>query len=522
MTVSIPFRAWDGLLAERRATNGGKDSAASAIAAIEARMFERQRRVYRDRAKRRAVITTRRAGKTEGCVGRRAICMCAHPGENSWSGYVTLTKGQSRRNLEGPMRALIREFSLPINPGEIDGQLVFTHANGHRLWVGGVDDLRKAERWRGNKWWDFEIDESGAWPDEVLAYMIEDVIEPGLSDTNGQLTLNGTPGTLPVGIFYEVTTPGDRLPDGRRKRPQWSTHTWSVVDNPHHPYGKPGGALLLDEYRRSKGWELDHPTYLREWCGKWASDPEQLIYRYDGQRNAFWDLPTDTRPTFVLGVDLGHDDDTAFVLTVSFRGKPHVYVMRAWGASAMTQPQRAQEIKRIQMALESKYRTKAQVVVDQGGLGKAMAYDLTNIYGIACDPADKRDKAAAIRSVQAALLAGHLLVHPFAPSPDDPIGLGSAQLLSEWSVLPWNDERTGHREGFSDHCPDALLYAFRKHPIWEMWEEELPQAGTPERRDYDVEKLLEREMREGELRQLLRGASAADSLDILDELRESA
>ena len=53
MTVSIPFRAWDGLLAERRATNGGKDSAASAIAAIEARMFERQRRDYRDRAQRR-------------------------------------------------------------------------------------------------------------------------------------------------------------------------------------------------------------------------------------------------------------------------------------------------------------------------------------------------------------------------------------------------------------------------------------------------------------------------------------
>ncbi len=476
-------------------------------------MFDRQLAVYRDPSKQKAVITTRRAGKTDAASTRRAICMCKRPGENSWSGYVTLTKAQSRRNLEGPMRALIAQYKLPITQHENDGQITFTHANGHRLWVGGVDDLRKAERWRGNKWWEFEIDETGAWPDEVLSYFIGDVIEPGLSDTDGTLILNGTPGVLAAGFFFEVTTPGARLTDGREKRPQWSTHQWSVTSNPHHRYGQPGGKEALEAYRLRKGWELDNPTYLREWRGQWASDPDLLIYRYEGAKNAFFELPKGDLQ-WSLGVDVGHLDDTAFALTCVAKGRPQVYVVRAWGAPGMTQPQRAQEIMRIQHALEQRFKQRATVAFDTGGLGAALAHDLAQTYGVGSQRATKQDKGAAIRVVRDALLSARLLVCPFAANPDDPIGLGAAQLISEWSVLPWDDDRKDHRKGYSDHCPDALLYAVRAQPIWERWDEEPPTPGTPaaidkEMREYKS-KLAERIriMHEGsrtEVRRLLQG-----------------
>lgn len=519
LSVAIPHQAFDAVLLGARERS--PMAVEKTVRALEAGLFRQQRDVDRDPARRKAVLCTRRAGKTHRIAVRRLVCMLTRPGQNSWSGYVTLTKAQSRRNLEGPLNTLIQQHRLPVSVSEQDGQLTYTHnGNGHRLWIGGVDDVRKAERWRGNKWWEFEIDEGGAWPDAVLEYMIESIIEPGLSDTRGSIILNGTPGVLANGFFWEVTTPGTRKPDGTKKRAPWAIHSWSVLDNPHHAYGQPGGREELEQYRLSKGWSEDHPTWLREWCGKWASDPDMLIYRFNAERSAFWEFPDARGWRFVLGVDLGHNDDTAFVLTASQPGFPAVYVLRAWGAPALTQPQRAQEILRVQAALRERHNTEASVVVDIGGLGKAMAEDLRRTYGVSCKPAEKRDKAAAIRAVQAALDAGHMRICPFAPSPDDPIGLGCAQLLGEWSVLPWDDDRTGHRDGYADHCADATLYAYREHPGWERWEEEPPTPGTAAAIDHAMERRIEREMREGELQNLMRGADPLDQLDYLDELRE--
>jgi hypothetical protein len=52
------------------------------------------------------------------------------------------------------------------------------------------------------------------------------------------------------------------------------------------------------------------------------------------------------------------------------------------------------------------------------------------------------------------------------------------QLLDEWMTLPWNDDHTDHRDGFADHCSDAALYAFRKHPIREMLGPQLGPEST--------------------------------------------
>lgn len=540
--MAIPFRAWDGFLAERRAVSVRVDLTQERIIALDAGLFGKQLEVEADPAKFIACICTRRAGKTRRIGVRRLKCMELHPGINSWSGYITLTKGQSRRNLAGVLQELIREHSLPVTWTEVDGQITYQHENGHQLWLGGVDDLRKTERWRGNKWWEVEFDEGGAWPDEVLTYMVDDVVGPAMTDNDGVIILNGSPAVLAKGLFYEVTTPGLMNADGTEKRPQWPTYRWSVLDNPFHPFGHSygredyrrfrlakgwpeDGRHLLEGFRLSKGWALDNPTYRREWLAEWASDPDLLIYRYDGRRNAFHELPDGTPPRdwrMVLGVDVGHNDDTAFVLTASRSGHPHVYVLRAWGAGGLTQPQRATELLRTQDALKRAGYREASVVVDTGGLGKALAFDLTKTYGVNCKPAEKQHKAAAIRAVQGALESGNMFVCPWAADPEKPLGLGAQQLISEWSVMPWNDDRTGHHDSYSDHCSDALLYAYREHPVWENWEEELPKLGTSERKDYDIERLIEREQEEGELRQLLRGASASDRLDIIDRLRESA
>lgn len=474
--TALPHLAWDGFLL---GPSGKSRSSLDIIRRLESGLFKQQLAVLRDPSDRKAVLCTRRSGKTHRIAVNRLITMERFPGHNAWSGYATLTKGQSRQNLDGVLRELISEHDLPVTPGEVDGQIVFRHENGHRLWLGGVDDMRKAERRRGNKWYEFELDEGGAWPAEIMRYFVDSIVDPALSDTGGALTINGTPGLLESGYFYEITTPGDTLPTGKRKMPQWSTHKWSVVDNPHHVFGKPGGREKLEAMRIAKGWDHDHPTWRREWCGEWATDTDLLIYRYDGTRNASFEVPTGDLK-WALGVDVGHDDDTAFVLACNPIGTPYVHIIRAWGAPGMTQPQRAQEMMRIKQAIAQRYNTRVLISFDQGGLGKAIAFDLQQTYGVASQPAEKHDKAAAIRAVRDGLTSGRILACPFSPSAEDPIGLGASQLLSEWAGLPWDDDRKDHHERYADHCADAFLYAFRALRPRETWDEVPPEPGTRE------------------------------------------
>lgn len=474
--MATPYQSVQAYLRNRRAARKTASQADENIKKLEALLFDKQLAVHRDTSLEKALLTTARAGKTTYHAVTSLISMCEHPGANEWTGYVTLTKGQSRRNMEGPLKEIIRDLKLPVRQSEPDGQITFTHANGHRLWLGGVDDMRATEVWRGNKWRRFKIDEAGAWPDPVLTYFIDDVIAPRLSDLGGVFEISGTPGFLPKGLFWEITTDGELRQDGEKKRPKWSTHSWSVVDNPHHPWGM----KEIEELRVKRGWALNNPTLLREWFGKWVTDLDAIIYHYDGTRNCSYELPDWPEWRFVLGVDVGHNDDTAFVLTASRIGFAEVYALRAWGGPAMTQPERAQHILRTQAALKETYGRQARVVVDTGGLGKALAFDLTKTYGVACEGADKKQKAAAIRVVQGMLLSGTLKVHPFSPNPDQPLGFGAQRLLTEWAILPWNDERTDHEAGYADHCSDACLYAVRMHPTFERWDKKPPAHGSPE------------------------------------------
>lgn len=481
--------------------------------------FDFQRAVISDSEPLKALLTPRRAGKTETGIRWLAEGMERWGGNDTWSGYINPTRVQSREIIEGPLRALIKEYNLPFEFSSPDGQIHLTNTdNGHTLWIGGADTLTKADRLRGKKWRRFFIDEGGTWDSEILSYVIDDVLDAGLTDYGGELLLAGTPGLLPKGLFYEVTTEGEFLPDGRDKRAMWPTHKWSILDNPHHPWG-PGpydrwsdpnspdynpriitGAAGLEAHRLSKGWNKDDPTYRREYLGEWASDPELLIYSpravnllgsdrsdpslgfYPECLDSLIDKYRNYKIHWVLGIDVGEREDrTAFALTASIVGLPYIYVLRTWGDGKYSMPERSREAMQVLDTLR-KRQQHCRIVIDTGGGGSLVAADMAR-YGVHAEAAKKTEKVANIQLVQGALLSGNLRIN----------AIESTSLLDEWAILRWNDQRTNHDKTTPDHKADALLYALRRHPIFERWEETEPEVGTNEY--YDKKVAQERERR---------------------------
>lgn len=448
-------------------------------------LFLKQQEVAADNARRLACLCTRRSGKTHFVATK--LLQCAEENPDGTSLYIALTKGHARRNLGKTLRRLKRQYDLPIRETERDGQLLWIHKNGHEIWLAGCKDKTECEKFRGDYYSLVIIDEGQSYPmpprkrvvgrdedaeenRELLEYLVNDVLDAALLDTNGQLIITGTPGVLPHGFFWEVTT-------GDGARPQWKTHSWSVFDNPHIPHARE----WLNQKMAANGWDWEHPTVQREWLGKWVADTAAIIYPIEPGVN-LWYPETDREPCwthlpgateewhFVLGIDLGNDDATAFVLTASRRGFAEIYVLRTWGGSEMTQAQRAAEWMRLKHQMAQTGHTIHQTVVDCGGLGKAMALDLNKDYGVACEPAEKQHKAANIRIVRNAITGGRLKFNVFETAP----------IRAEMCVLPWNDKRTDHHESYSDHWCDALLYATREHSVHETWTENPPEPGSVE------------------------------------------
>ena len=131
----------------------------------------------------------------------------------------------------------------------------------------------------------------------------------------------GTPTAACSGFFYEAST---------GLRPGFSQHHWTILENSYIPHA----GEYLDKKRESKGWGDDNPVYLREWCGRWVRSDDSLVYRYHSH-NIVDGLPDDHDFEYILGVDLGYHDATAFVVMAYSRDLPYVFIVDCQKQSKM-------------------------------------------------------------------------------------------------------------------------------------------------------------------------------------------
>ena len=245
-----------------------------------------------------AALCTRRAGKTNALARRFFKTLESHPG--CFCPYIALTR-ESARNI---MWDILHEHSekTGIAATFTESNLTMTLKNGSRLQLFGADMQNFIRRLKGIKTPGAAVDEAQDFGPHITE-LVDTVLTPTIADyEDGWLALTGTPGPIPHGLFYEVT---------EQKKYGYSVHQWSILQNPYLPNAK----AFLEDLRKKKVWDESHPTYQREWLGRWVLDLDALVFKYDEKINDFKILPEASKEwDYIIGCDIGHDDADAIAV----------------------------------------------------------------------------------------------------------------------------------------------------------------------------------------------------------------
>lgn len=448
----------------------------------------------------------RRAGKSYGLTALALWWGETHP--NSRILIISLTLKSTKENFwsgaPGGIQRQSAAFDLNLKYNNTD--FVWVHENGSRGRLAGAETVADIERLRGAA---AEadvafVDECKSFAPELLNELIRDVLEPGLMTRDGIMVLGGTPGSIPVGTFFEATSPTARNDEGlptcvpidEQDGPAyaslpadhlaelWQLHTWTIKDNTAAPRQ---WARALGNKKR-QGWGDDHPTWRREYLGEWVTDATDLVYAWAAHKaECTWKpskgkdnpsgLPPELGPwRFVLGIDLGFVDDSALVLAAyseTHRELRHVYDFKSPG---LTIDDFFDEVFHI---FDKFGRPDAIVADTAGGGSKMLVETLNQRYGLGVEAAKKTEKQDHIELVNSDFAAGRIKI------------IAGSDLAHELAGLQWDLSRdsklvlarTGRlRE--DPHCPnhlcDALLYLYRySYHFWSLPAVELEPRGTP-------------------------------------------
>jgi peroxiredoxin family protein len=475
MSLSRKQRLAAEELAKRRLTSQKVD--------IDAQAFDKQRAFLADPSKRVAAVCSRRAGKTFG-VGLKCIREAARHRYSDVI-YITLARPQAKRNFWPILHELNRDLRLDLkfNNADLTAKLP---ASGSTIWLGGANDVREIQRYRGMKSPLVVLDEAQDFRG-FLEYFIEEILEPVTLDMGGQILLTGTPNASCFGFFHDVTT---------GEVPGWKTHHWTVLDNPKikEKYNVDPKEFLEEKAGRLKqGW--DDPKFRREYRGEWVRDNEGLIFAVNEDLNVI-DEPFPTQDaSYILGIDVGYKDATAFVVLRYSIQKGSVTVMESFEKTKLIPSTMAVEIEK----LSRKYDFE-EIVVDPGGGGKFIIEEMIQRYGFGATVAQKAAKISAIELLNGDLRNGSMKI----------IRGTNEGLLEAMFVARWEESRAKkhviHVDGnyvpiealapannVPDHLTDALLYGYRSCRAYLRDDErEAPQPGSQEAFDAEEEALFKR------------------------------
>jgi len=420
---------------------------------IAAHCFEAQRPFVLSQAKFRVADCSRRAGKTEGEAAVLFKAAEEHPGCVGL--YITKTLKNAKRIMWGALKRVNRERQLGGEAKEAEVRMEMP--NGFNIYLSGANHKDEIDKFRGMPLVVVIIDEAQLLTD--LRVLIDEVLAPALMDYDGKVVLGGTPGPVPVGYFYECT-----------KNKEWAHYSWTVFDNPwiQKKSGKSPQEHLEAECKR-RGVTKDDPSIQREWFGRWVYDPNSLVFRYEAVRNHFDSLP-DMRGELctVVAGDLGWDDADALAVLLWNTARPDLWLIHEDVMPKQSITTFGNKLK----ALVDKHQP-MDVVLDFGGLGKKIADELTQRWGLRVNAAEKERKLEHIELLNDAMRTG--VFHAKKDS-----RFAQDAMLVEWDKT--NPEKPKISERFHSDICDAVLYGYRRALHWlpRPEAEVRPKVGTEE------------------------------------------
>lgn len=422
-------------------------------------------------------ITSRQSGKTECDAIDLIDTALDYPG--SVSAYFAPTRYAARSIIWERLKAFNVKYELGFDFNEV--RLEATAPNLSIIRLNGVPDKARADRQRGPTLKRAIIDEAGSFPDALLEYLVQDILEPALLVQKGWLSLTSTPGLRPAGYLYRAANDPKAV---------WSRHAWNLQDNP--------AVEDIDEYLAQKladnGWHAQTPVYLREYLGIWAADVDSQVYRVTADN--YVDAMPEVDHT-IIGVDFGYLDETAFVVIGWRQHDPVLYVLHVESHGEMIVSDMADRLRELRDVYQP-----ITMVADTGGLGKSIVAELAGRHNLLLEAAEKRDKPAAIRAINSDFRRQLIAVLPDSP------------IVPQWQNLRWHPDYIGVKEqdGLPNDLCDAFAYAFRKARHFTATPKVIrPQTGTREELNLRAREMLD--ARRERLARAARGTELDERID---------
>jgi hypothetical protein len=431
---------------------------------LRERLFRQQLALLDDPFRYRTVLCPRRAGKSFAAQVLLIDRCLRQPGASVI--YITLTRGTAKRIMWSGLKRIDTELELGTTFNNTELSMRFP--NGSVLQLGGSETQADVDKFRGVAFDAIIIDECKSFPPELMKELVDEVLTPCLSDRLGTLIMMGTPGAILSGPFYDATGPESNLVknaadarmhderDGGKYvtgRPYadrdsaswtgveilWSQHSWTVADNTAMPHL---WDTILAEKRR-RGWSDDHPIWLREYMGQWLPDDGAMVYKYDEQRNGWSpaggssciahpdELPEGHTWKFIMGMDLGFDDDFALQVAAYSETCDEFYHVYDYAEPELTIPAIAAKMKDV-IEIFGEFEI---MIGDRGGLGKTILATLDEQYGLHVEPAEKQEKRDHIELLNADLISGKCKILSGS-------GLAQEMLFLQWDETGRNEDKS--------------------------------------------------------------------------------
>jgi hypothetical protein len=161
--------------------------------------------------------------------------------------------------------------------------------------------------------------------------------------------------------------------------------------------------------------------------------------------------------SFVMGIDTGWSDQSAFVVVGYSPLDTRVYHVESIAAQHMTYD----DLKETMNALAEKYAPYGGIdhaVYDPAAegkqLGESLAVELRRRYSIQLTAAQKHNKRNFMLLAETDIRKGYSLIQP------------DSELWKQISTITWNKQRTREQEGIQCDEYDAWLYAWRECLHW--------------------------------------------------------
>lgn len=401
----------------------------------------------------KALFATRRFGKSYTAGLYLVKTAYENPGVSCV--YIALTRDSAKRILfKDVLKPINRKFKLNMKFNETT--LTVTLPNGSIIYLMGVDSSEdEKDKLLGQKYKLAVIDECASFNID-LRELVYGTLKPAMADLNGTIVMIGTPGNLTKSLFYDVTTGVE---------PGWEVTKANTSAN---PYMAEKWRKEIEELTTNQPYIVETPMFKQMYLGQWVIDTDSLVYKFNAERNLYEVLPLHAKGEwqFLLGVDLGYEDDSAFSVCGYHEHDKTLYIIETYARKHMDITDVATKIKELQI----KYNIH-KIIVD--GANKQAVEEIMKRHQIPLITAEKQGKSDFIEIMNAELILGRIKVN----------AKNGTVLIDEWQNLVWREKGTKREENPAcpNHTADATLYAWRYcYSYLSAPPVPKPKPGTPE------------------------------------------